>query len=526
MHINSLPDDILAMVLKKSLSSASSRTEEFVLGLSHLAVCRRWRHVAFPNIYGVVFVQCIEDRVAEDDYDSDGNSNSDSDRELLIEEEMVTYSTKTNMGLAVHTGCAGAAKRAELTVHFSGDPLLGLQEILRLMGMVSPRWAGIHSLEIVMNPRSPHYRRNHCILRRHTAHIQRLCAALAALIPGVRSLALDTVPWPTTLQALGTQLAGIYAEQLHALDGVDRFAADDAAFIQLRRLFCTHTQDTKGFLARVCPATLEAMRADQPPADHPWPALGVDSGARAIEFPRLRVLDLAYQHGGTSDGSEAQSPGALRFPRLERLRVHCPRGPCPFLERAELPRQVALVRIACTAHALRTLASMPFTVTRHIELDAHALAGSPRDAFAHINRILDKAREGCTGVVLSVSDSSLPVLPESLTCTALTALRVLAPTGVATMIGLIQALPALVELAFGCIKFGPLGVSIPAPDGPAPAPLSAGLRRLDLGSDIDEHLPDLIVPVVKYLLLAVPTLTRLALVDMPQQPMLEFIGEY
>ncbi|KAJ1729815.1 hypothetical protein LPJ61_003343 [Coemansia biformis] len=138
--------------------------------------------------------------------------------------------------------------------------------------------------------------------------------------------------------------------------------------------------------------------------------------------------------------------------------------------------------------------------------------------------------QGSDKLELTICDHTLPVLPESFICTAMTRLMISGPTNLDTMFGLIQHLPNLVELALYLTYpyRGPYpDMTIPEAGSRTPAwPFRTKLMMVDIEFNNDWPSPTLTVALAKYLLLKIPTLTKLVAKQTPQQRILDFVEGY
>ncbi|KAJ1725096.1 hypothetical protein LPJ61_005672, partial [Coemansia biformis] len=148
--------------------------------------------------------------------------------------------------------------------------------------------------------------------------------------------------------------------------------------------------------------------------------------------------------------------------------------------------------------------------------------------FAAVNRILESTR-GSDEIGLDIADGDLHILPESITCTALTKLCVSGPTSMDTMLGFIQRLPNLAKLIVHklVLDSAQSDLSIPDASNHTPLePLDTRLSMLAINYDGNQHSPDTAVAVAKYMLLKVPTLTEFHTAQTPQQPVVDFVATF
>ncbi|KAJ2779250.1 hypothetical protein H4R18_004125 [Coemansia javaensis] len=192
-----------------------------------------------------------------------------------------------------------------------------------------------------------------------------------------------------------------------------------SAVIRLMRAAAEEWRGFDGELAAIYSDQLESLHSYHP---------------ITIVFLNLKELTVIYWPTDVVDGVEARYPDGhpwkLHFPKLSKLHVSCKLDVCPLLE-------VSIMRSSNSNPA----------------------------ALAAANRILESAQEGKERF-LKVYDESIPVLPESITCTLLTALSIDADTSVDTALGLIRILPNLGSLYIWRLTLHDIqeDISVPGPD--------------------------------------------------------------
>ncbi|KAJ2717089.1 hypothetical protein H4R19_000174 [Coemansia spiralis] len=171
---------------------------------------------------------------------------------------------------------------------------------------------------------------------------------------------------------------------------------------------------------------------------------------------------------------------------------------------------------------------MPLSATKSIALCIEGTGISDPSAIAAASRVLAKS-QGCTSKVLGINIVTLPVLPGLVTCADLTELQMLAPTSVDSMLGFISQLPRLVSLSLQRVTFDDIraDLSIPPWDARGLAmPLDTQLERLSIKPVRYQDMANAVVPVVKYMLLKIPTLGYIDAACAPKQQVLDFVDDY
>ncbi|KAJ2805116.1 hypothetical protein H4R21_001383 [Coemansia helicoidea] len=223
-------------------------------------------------------------------------------------------------------------------------------------------------------------------------------------------------------------------------------------------------------------------------------------------------------------------PWELHLPSLERLHIKCEQAICPLLEYAVLPPYMESITLYMMSADYLDMASVVLPETKRLSLRVSSFFPGDPSAFPAINRILKNAC-GSEVLELKIEDEMLRVGPESITCTALTHLRVKAPTSVDAMLAIIRALPNLVELTLKDLDLSDIQVDVAiteADKGAAVEPLHSSLQSLniDLSGSRRKQVSVRAVAVLKYMLLRIPTLARVYSAEIPKEPVLDFVGAY
>ncbi|KAJ2806534.1 hypothetical protein H4R21_000828 [Coemansia helicoidea] len=497
------------------------RTRGLKDNLPLLAVCRLWRRLAIPLVYSRAFVQ-YKDGMQDDDDDGDVSDDDVSDDSPDVEGP-TDVTVKTNLGLVAMAGCARTVKRVHIDVRFLANPLPGWREVIQRMRAVAREWRAVE-LIIAMNPDSSHSDSDSVDETEYADDIAEVGDALAALVPGID-------PNPIARSLYG-RLASHYADQLEWLDSEHPIPLPpDCQFTRLRKVAINCEFEDDYQLPQMAVGELVKMSLDNASANHSWASFSSDSSSQTIEFPKLRQLYAGYHAGylesGTSGGHRDGHPWRLLFPNLKRLNISAQEN-CPLLEYAVLPPRMEYISIQAVSSSYRGIANLVLPVTKRLYLGVAIGSHGDTSGLPAINRILESAR-GSESLELNIEDPLLRVVPESITCTALTLLVVSAPSSVDTMLAFIERLPNLVSLSLINLHLSGIqaDISIPeADEDTAVEPLSMSLESLAIIYDAELYLPEAAEAVAKYLLLSIPTLTHVFAMPTPSYEVLDFVEAY
>ncbi|KAJ2779286.1 hypothetical protein H4R18_004094 [Coemansia javaensis] len=520
MQLFDLPDDVLRMVLRKSRTGATSRGSLIKRNLPLLAVCRRWRALALPVVFGNMSVKYVEDwRHVCPSLD---NAQTRHGR------------VETDMAPIAPAGYAQMVRRLEISVCSFADSIVGLEAVLDAMAETADTWRGVRQL---------------CVSVRQGVHrpcaagtgpadyrdaVRRVCSRLAAMLPGVRRLVCEGEHRDAIVEMLYGRIAGCYAGRLQRLHSSSPATAPrDALFTRLVDLrIGRYSGADPRQLLRVCPDALERLSLPDLESSHAWASFCADGGAQVIRFPNLRTLDVSYRFECVAGGGREQRQGApawqLHFPKLRTMSVDCPWGTCPLLRDAVLPSHMDAVTLKLTSSALCSIGSTAMPAARCLKLVVQRGSYGGPAAMVAANRLLESA-QGSGEVELSTLESLDCVLPDVITCASLTRLWVAAPTGVDAMLGLVRGLPNLAYLGLQHLEAEDVqsDIPVPAPDDQRPVePLSTSIRSMYVNTYGDRATQGAIVQAIRHVLLGLPALRALSARNLPSKPIAEFVCAY
>ncbi|KAJ2785353.1 hypothetical protein H4R18_000564 [Coemansia javaensis] len=265
--------------------------------------------------------------------------------------------------------------------------------------------------------------------------------------------------------------------------------------------------------------------------DHSWAGFSVDGDeSQDIWFPSLQVLDLSTYWEAAADGTDGTEPrGRLHFPALKVLKVECGNGIPHVLERGVFPARMDLVVVLATLSALLDILNMVVPNARHFRLILRCDVDYDPAEDVAIGHVLDRAHD-CDEVELKIDGRYLRAQPESLASAVLTRLDVSMDTDLNTVVALIRCLPRLSSLDVRDLMAYsiPPGISIPEPGADRLVePISSTLKhaRVRLRC-LSLRRPEPPALTLKYLLLAVPSLSIIKVYGIQGDPIGGFVNSY
>ncbi|KAJ2800831.1 hypothetical protein H4R21_003020 [Coemansia helicoidea] len=510
------------MVLERCLYDRCHGPRGLKDNLPLLAVCRLWRHLAIPLVYSSVYVRCKRGRRNKGG-PSTGNANVEEPTKVKI---------KTNLDLIAMAGCASAVKNIDIHVSFLVSPFPGWRKVIRRMGAVASRWHVVE-LEVAMDSNFDGFDGNNVDMAMYADDVAELGDALAQLMPNVRRLECHEDRTGLLARSLYGRMASHYGGQLDQLNCPHPITvASECRFTKLANVYMDYKLVADYRLPRMASGELVCMSLRTGPPNHSWAPFSADGDSQLIEFTKLNELSVEYNTAYMDNEMPVRHrdghPWELHFPSLEMLSIRSNQQTCPLLEYAVLPARMASIDINMHSAAYLDIANVVLPATKRLTFQIGMFPHGDASGFPAINRIMENAR-GCESLELTIAGDMLAVAPESLTCSTLTRLTVLAPTGVDAMLALLERLPNLADLFLYLLDARDVraDISIPgANEDSVVAPLRTSLRVLVINYNKWAQPPGVVLAVMKFMMLSIPTLTVLTSIPDPGSPLAGFVEEY
>ncbi|KAJ2807386.1 hypothetical protein H4R21_000495 [Coemansia helicoidea] len=429
-------------------------------------------------------------------------------------------------------GCANAVKRVQIDVHYLFDPFPGWEEVIQRMRAVASKWRVV-GLKVAMHPYG-HQGGGHDVdMGKYMDNIAGVVRALTALMPDVRRMGCQGSDRSQAASLICGFLAWRYADQLRWFDSNHRITVPPGCqFTRLRLVSLSYDLATDYQIPQMAAGELVDVMLMDGPSNHSWASFSADSDSRVIEFTNLKGLLAVYRTTHLENEVAVRHrdghPWKLQFPRLESLNIQCGENICPLLEYAVLPSHMESIQIQLRSATYQDHTNLVLPATKRLILGITGESEGDPSGLPVINRFFESAR-GSESLELHINDRMLPVVPDSITCTALTHLLVAARTSVDTMLAFIERLPNLTELTLYTLDLSDTqaDISVPGADEDTVVePLHTWLESLTIEYDISIHSPDTATAVVKYMLLRIPTLFRLVSRMTPEGLVLSFVEQY
>ncbi|KAJ1813049.1 hypothetical protein LPJ75_003360, partial [Coemansia sp. RSA 2598] len=351
-HINSLPAAILERAFKHSLDAYDLTSWSWQSQLQLLAVCRQWREIAQPHVYGMGFIKLRE----EFGYDSDcSDSGTDGDESYVVMD--------TNLGKIAENGRTHWVKNMHIVLLWPLNPLAYIDEVIRKLQAGNSQWPSVAKLTIWLTSST-------CDLDTAALKGEPLDSAiidaarvLSDLLPSVVRLNIRAYTLNGLAEIFVSQLTGRCAPQLRTLKCNVPLPLASLHFSDtLAHLDLQFGPETGRLLSQVHAGSLQSIVLSNVPFDFTWRYFVGDGadGKDNVTFHQLETLSLCYAGhlNKHRDAGIIDDPCCLHFPKLKNIIIQgCPEY-CEILHAKTYPRKLNSVSIAGPYAAIRALATM------------------------------------------------------------------------------------------------------------------------------------------------------------------------
>ncbi|KAJ2768938.1 hypothetical protein IWQ57_003320 [Coemansia nantahalensis] len=497
MHISSLPEDIHICILKAAGHAYIYEDRRWGRSLSLLAVCRAWRRLGRPLLYGGLYIHL-------------------SDAGKLL----------TNADLVAAVGACGLVRYMDIAAYGADRPLCGLDRILGTLEDTAPAWPGVR--KVVLDIWHPHdVRAGHSSDDEAALACQTACR-LTRLIPNVRKLILDGQSLPG-VSALHSQLASTYAGQLQMLESsLAMCLPTNPEFANLTVLSIDFGSSSGFCIPQVAPSALVSLSLTGIHSYDIWDSFG---SSPEVVFSSLTHLRISYGFGVFDPATRTRPCSTkLCFPRLKCLAICNVYSYCPVIAHGAFPQRLDLLDTECSTSILGLLGKIRFQSLRKAVIAVVCDDTDILRALQDTSRLTAAAAGNATAKI-SVISGQMDAHDVDIDWGGATALRTLASTSLSAMLAILARAPALCELMVHDLALDDREAHVAASaledlERNPPPCLPSKVTHLLVGYRSYMYSVDAAVAAVKYLLLCMPSLKKLTTFHIPFAPIAAFISAH
>ncbi|KAJ2782126.1 hypothetical protein H4R18_002449 [Coemansia javaensis] len=519
MLLHDLPEDVLICIVKAAAHAYVHGGGRWAGGLVLLSVCRTWRRLAMPLVYGGVYIH------HSDDPDIDPGPGPGAAEARLV----------TNADLVAAAGAVRLVRYVQLSVSCTADPLRGLDRILGALEGMARQWPGarkaaldIHYAEIPSPAEAAP----------HGAAVQLAARRLSGLLPGVQRLIIEGHPAPA-VRALCGHLASAYAAQLRSLD--TKLAVE---LLEGQVLCCLtalaidfSSSDGAGsakacLVPRIATGALESLSLAGIPSYDVWLAFRDSQRPDEAVFASLRHLNISYGFGVFGD-AEAAVPRDFRlvFPSLTRLTVKSVYRYCPVVANGVFPARLELLDAECSATICKLLGRIKLAAIGRAAVSVICDDTDFSSVFPVVSHTAAVTAAGAAAAKLVVISGRLDVRAVDVAWPAITTLQVLASTSLRAMLTVISRAPMLRELMIHDLTLDGAAAHVGMPPladhkhSPLP-PFDSSITHVVLSYRRYLFPAESAVMVVMYLALRLRSLRRMTAWHVSPEAIADFVDAY
>ncbi|KAJ1726460.1 hypothetical protein LPJ61_005172 [Coemansia biformis] len=520
MNLHDLPEDILICIIKATAHAYIHEAGRWGSSLTLLAVCRTWRQLGRPLIYGGLYVHYSDSdvgiRTTDDDVVIDGPASG----RLM-----------TNADLVAAVGAVDHVKYIDIAISCIAEPLQALGHALDVLEGVSHRWPAARKVALDIHHAEGDQGSHGIGGARCEASIQQTASRFASLLPSVRRLIFDGHPLLVTKTLYG-RLASAYASQLQSLDSkLTMVLPDGQALVNLSVLSIDFGSGRSCLIPRVATDALGSLSLSGIPDYDVWLSFADGPHATEAVFANLKHLSISYGFG-VFDGAESARPSHIKlaFPRLKSLTIKNVYSHCPVIAHGVFPLQLDLLDAECSSAIFGLLGRVRFRAIRKTVISAICDDATLLGVLPEISRIAAVTSSSITSK-LSVISGQLDARDVNVDWRGISALHILASASFPAVLTIIARAPMLRELMVHDLMLDGTGTHDTAqpladPQHALPPCIDVKLTHLLLSYRRHMFPVESAVAAVRYLALHMPLLKRLTAWYVPPAAISEFVEEH
>ncbi|KAJ2664080.1 hypothetical protein IW148_002138 [Coemansia sp. RSA 1199] len=356
---------------------------------------------------------------------------------------------------------------------------------------------------------------------------------IAQLLPHIKRVTIREKSNERSTERFYGELVNAYIGQLETLVSESRLMLPTTqAFDQLTCLKVDVELCGSYNLPRVCPNTIQHLKLENLLPNSTWRVFGFEDVPTSMEAPNLVSLDIKY-HDYLPDEDyfdyEAAKQCKMHFPRLKSLKLCIRSVKVPLLDSAVFPQHMDYITIEASPLSTLMLAGIEFPKTKFPSFVVFSGDNAPlQDLFKATDSFFERSTE-CLEARLLIPFTSYIISPGMIQCTMFTILHLRTHVYIDTMLDIVTRMQNLKEFAVLSIieRRYKSDISIPEPSSMRILkPLQTRMKNLSIWANSFDTAGTEIKTIVKYLVLCVPSLTRLYARTMNINELESFRKEY
>ncbi|KAJ1897384.1 hypothetical protein LPJ66_003401 [Kickxella alabastrina] len=527
-NIGRLPQPVVEQILGEVLNNQALDAWSWKQQLSLLNVCRQWREIALPCIYALCFIKIREDFV----YDSDSNEFDSDDSDS--EDARVVLESSVNA--TVVRGFCHYVQHMHITLLWPSDPLVYIEEVLRMLGTHSADWTSVTTLSITFSSASSDERNTSYV---RTCRVKKAVAKsakrIAALMPCITTFNVHGYTSNGMADIFVRQLAESYSKQLQTLKCNIPLTLSGLHLSEaLTHLHLQLDSGSSRLVSQFHAGSLRSLVLTNVPCNFSWRYFIGDSAdeENSATFHQLESISVSYTTQPDKHKNTVFDGYKLNFPKLANISTqNCPAN-CSLLRAASHPLTLCSVSVTGPFSAFTALCGMRITCVGDLNVAITSIGESNMPGFYKAANQLFGGNKVSKILKLSLPQCGFVLDPQNIEWNNMTELVCQDSIEFSDLVSLIPRLPRVVKLDITSVTFGNLPVALlhqasnmdQSNSGRAPTEsLNAQIKELRLFVSAYEYQVEQVVSAVQYLIVRIPSLRVLHLAEYIHQDILKFI---
>ncbi|KAJ2720005.1 hypothetical protein GGI07_004875 [Coemansia sp. Benny D115] len=544
INFNDLPLVIRVKVLSTIVEENYECLSTWKDSLPLMAVCREWRALAKPMVYGTTIVE----NLTEDNYDAleydNGNDNTingnNNDAAIATRPPFVS-----NIPLIAAANGTHLVKNLLIYLNEHTLTLDTLKELTTVFNFTQCDWTNVRSMDLEMRlnyeGRNADENKNEYLYNKSPKleHGMSLFAqALTRSMPEVTRIKARAHTYDGVAKILFNRLCKAYTHQLTHLSCYPEIKLPTVSELKgMQYLNIATNSSVKKPLPQICPSSLRKMELKQLSANFSWKFFENKYQPNAISFNNMKSLTMSYMP--LLDDIEAETARMMfekhyenkkhnvSFPKLEELTISGGVVDQDMITSAVLPSHLKSLTVWESLENLRLCLHLNTQSIGKLRAIINLDYYDSESEFYRVTNQLFGAASSCNEVTVELRNVPFELSPKHMEWSKVTELIVGNDIEYATLTELLCSVPNLVELNVANLSSNFIPEDMLTADGvvrvdDSAMPLNTSIRKAWFMNIAEDSSEDMTPLCVQSLVLRLPSLSSVKTFYLEDEALEEF----
>ncbi|PIA14025.1 hypothetical protein COEREDRAFT_89097 [Coemansia reversa NRRL 1564] len=349
-----LPHNIVQMIVQYVLDTPAYNLEEWKNMLSILAVCRRWRALALPCIFGQVFISTLPPGLCQ-------HASPELYSESVCSEDNIKL--VSNIGLITICNCRQMPKTLNIRIENPQNIISFINDIDRILNTFSVGWKNIDTLEfnIMLDELTVN---NSNLTEDVDANLTLCTMRIVDALPNITHIELQGSFKNITCVTLVNKLVNCYSLQLQYLDSSFPLSITALQFSdKLEHLSLEFDNENEPTMPYIPACNLKYLSLRNIKNTSIWGSFYNRENPNYITFNKLKQLCLTFNPNMSEDADPTIVFRRLVFPALTDFSVEISWHARHLISRSVFPFHIKMLRVICPRGGVMVLVDVAFNTT-------------------------------------------------------------------------------------------------------------------------------------------------------------------